>query len=125
MVFDGIACFIHRASNESVPDDEVQFHQQLDGIVESCTTHPEVLCRKVCTQLFEREMAPHAVHGIKNGKALRRFSMLSAFEIRREHTPHCLPCFIVHYFVFSSNTAQRYTFLINKRVKPIKKITFA
>lgn len=56
---------------EIMPDNDSQLEEQVDGIIEGRTAHPEVVLLHPRSQFLQGKMPIHLIYSLKNGKPLR------------------------------------------------------
>ena len=88
MIVVVVTCFVFCTLLEVVPHHQPQFHEEIDGIVESGPTYPEVVVLHFRAQLFQGEMAIHLIHCIKYGKALWGLPEMILLQIIGQRLSH-------------------------------------
>ena len=77
-----VTSLVFRRGLKAVADYKTQLYQQAQRVVERGTTDGEIVfASQLVAQFLQREMARHAIHRIKDGKALRGLSMPVQFQI--------------------------------------------
>jgi len=87
-----VAGLIDRGPLETVPDDEAQLKEEINGIVERSPTDREVVVLyQLLAQVIEGEMAVDVINSLKNGITLRRLAMVVHLKIAVENAQYILP----------------------------------
>ena len=84
-----IAGLIFRRSLKTMPDNQPQFKEQVERIIQSCPTDGEVhlICQPI-VQLLQRKMSVDTINGFQDGIAFWRLAMIVHLKIVIQDTLH-------------------------------------
>ena len=103
-----VAGLVVRGSLKTVANNQTQFQEQLQRVVQRGTTHGKViLVGQLLTQFVQGEMPVHPIHRVQYGIAFRRLAVVVQFQIIRQYRPDGFLHILLHLLRrFSRNHAK-------------------
>lgn len=90
------AGLIAHAVMKAMADNEVQAHEQPDGVIHRAAAYGEAKLSHTLQQLLYGKMRLEAINGFQHGKPLRGFPAVAVLKIRGQNPQGCVFCIVFH-----------------------------